>query len=118
MMNRCARRLLAVDVPSGLDADTGASWGPVVRPTLTLALGPPKPGLAEAGASMSRVLLADMRLPHDALIDTGAGPLDPFNGAAIVRLRPQVEARGHHHREASGRRESEARVRRNEAAMV
>ena len=97
-------------VAGGLD-------GPV-RPTLTLALGLPKPGLAEAGASMSPVLLADMRLPHDALIDTGAGPLYLFNGAPIVRLRPQVEARGHHHREASGRREREARVRRNEPAMV
>lgn len=88
-MNRCARRIVSVDVPSGLDADTGVAWGPVVRPTVTLTLGLPKRGLAEARASMSSLLLADMRLPRDALAAVGLdlGRLDPFAGAPVVTLQ-------------------------------
>jgi NAD(P)H-hydrate epimerase len=37
--------VLSVDVPSGLDADTGMPFGAVVRATVTLTIGAPKQGL-------------------------------------------------------------------------
>ncbi len=43
--------VLAVDVPSGLDADIGEPQGAAVRARVTLTLGAPKPGLLRMGAA-------------------------------------------------------------------
>lgn len=52
--------VLAVDVPSGLDADTGCVHGAVVRASVTWTLGAPKRGLLEprAGEYVGRLELA------------------------------------------------------------
>ncbi len=42
--------ILAVDVPSGLNADTGESLGAVVKAAITLTVSAPKPGLLRASA--------------------------------------------------------------------
>ena len=42
--------VLAVDIPSGLDADTGRPRGGAVRATVTLTIGAPKQGLLREGA--------------------------------------------------------------------
>jgi len=42
--------VLAVDVPSGLDADTGAPWGAAVHAAVTLTIGAPKSGLLSSPA--------------------------------------------------------------------
>jgi ADP-dependent NAD(P)H-hydrate dehydratase / NAD(P)H-hydrate epimerase len=86
-INRFARRIVSADLPSGLDADSGAAWGPVVRPTVTLAFGLPRVGLAHAHADLSTLLLADLRLPRSALAEVGFPTLDPFVAGPIVRLR-------------------------------
>jgi hydroxyethylthiazole kinase-like uncharacterized protein yjeF len=87
-INRFARRIVSADVPSGLDGDTGVPWGPVVRPTVTVAFGLPKVGLADAFADLSTLLLADLRLPKSALGAVGITVVDPFVAGPIVRLRP------------------------------
>lgn len=43
--------VLAVDVPSGLNADTGEHFGAAIRALLTVTLGAPKRGLLRAGAA-------------------------------------------------------------------
>lgn len=43
--------VLAIDVPSGLDADRGVTFGAAVRATITLTLGAPKVGLLKAEAA-------------------------------------------------------------------
>ena len=86
-VNRLARRIVAADVPSGMDADTGFAWGPVVRPTVTVAFGLPKPGLAQAAAYGSDLLLADLRIPPDAIRGLVPGCGDPFRQGPIVALR-------------------------------
>jgi hydroxyethylthiazole kinase-like uncharacterized protein yjeF len=86
-VNRFARRIVAADLPSGLDGDTGVLLGPVVRPTVTVAFGLPKVGLADAFADMSTLLLADLRLPKKALAALGISAVDPFVAGPIVRLR-------------------------------
>jgi len=50
ILNRSGRPVLAVDVPSGLDADTGATFGAAVRARWTVTLGAPKPGLLRPDA--------------------------------------------------------------------
>ncbi len=47
--------ILAVDVPSGLNADTGATEGTAIKAALTLTLGAPKRGLLEAPAFTGRL---------------------------------------------------------------
>jgi hydroxyethylthiazole kinase-like uncharacterized protein yjeF len=49
-LNNSGRPILSVDVPSGLDADTGAHWGEVVQAGCTLTVGAPKRGLLAPSA--------------------------------------------------------------------
>jgi NAD(P)H-hydrate epimerase len=60
--------VLAVDLPSGLDADTGQVLGDAPQADLTLTLGLPKPGLAlEPGRSLAgRVLVARIGIADEA----------------------------------------------------
>jgi NAD(P)H-hydrate epimerase len=57
-INGCGIPILAVDVPSGLNADTGQSEGAAIKAALTLTLGAPKKGLLEAPASTGRLEVA------------------------------------------------------------
>jgi len=50
-INRSGIPILAVDVPAGLNADTGEPMGTAIRATLTLTLGAPKQGLIKAHAA-------------------------------------------------------------------
>jgi ADP-dependent NAD(P)H-hydrate dehydratase / NAD(P)H-hydrate epimerase len=49
-VNAARRRVLAVDVPSGLDADTGEPQGAAVKAAVTLTVGAPKRGLLRPAA--------------------------------------------------------------------
>lgn len=49
-VNRSTAPIIAVDVPSGLSAETGTPLGGAIRASLTLTLGAPKRGLLVAGA--------------------------------------------------------------------
>jgi NAD(P)H-hydrate epimerase len=50
-INRSAIPLLAVDLPAGLNADTGEPMGAAIRATFTLTLAAPKLGLVKAQAA-------------------------------------------------------------------
>ena len=63
-MNDAVARKLAVDVPSGLDADTGRATGPVFRADLTATMGAWKIGLAlEAAGPAGRVEVVGLGVP-------------------------------------------------------
>ena len=59
-INAAALPILAVDVPSGLDADSGRPFGAAIRATLTVTLGAAKRGLigAEAAPFVGRLEIA------------------------------------------------------------
>lgn len=65
-VNGAGRPVLAVDVPSGLIADTGEVLGPCVQASMTVTFGLPKLGLyLEPGARYAgTVRLADISLPQ------------------------------------------------------
>ncbi len=69
MINRTPGRVVAVDLPSGLDADTGRSDGPCVKADLTVTLGLPKRGLLlfPGAALAGRVWVADISIPRRAV---------------------------------------------------
>jgi ADP-dependent NAD(P)H-hydrate dehydratase / NAD(P)H-hydrate epimerase len=70
---------VAVDLPSGIDADTGAVDGPAVRADVTVTFGAAKPGLLiDPGAGCAGVV---------EVVDIGLGPhlLEPPDAAAPQR---------------------------------
>ena len=73
LANRSRTRILAADLPSGLQADSGRAYDPCIRAQVTVTLGLPKPGLlAEAGPAMCGELwVADIGIPNEALAAIG-----------------------------------------------
>ena len=61
-------KLLAVDIPTGVDADTGAADPLTVAPDLTVTFGLPKVGMYQAPASgmLGRVQVIDIGIPKEA----------------------------------------------------
>ena len=64
-INRSAKRIVAVDIPSGLNADTGEVCGAAVRADYTLTLGVSKKGLYAARGPMlaGQIEIMDIGLP-------------------------------------------------------
>ncbi len=71
MINTMARHSLvvAIDVPSGLDADCGETRGEAVTADLTVTIGLPKTGLAQPAALdyVGAVEVADIGLPAESI---------------------------------------------------
>ena len=83
-LNASGKTVVAVDVPSGLDADSGVAYAPTVQADVTITLGLPKPGLLKLG---SRVLVADIGVPFEAYAAIGiAVPPDLFAKGELVEL--------------------------------
>ncbi len=87
---RPALRLLAVDLPSGVDADTGAVDPACVGADITVALGRPKVGLyrfpaAEAAGSVE---IADIGLPPGLDTDVTVDLMTPGWAASALPARP------------------------------
>ncbi|MGD9696145.1 MAG: NAD(P)H-hydrate epimerase [Thermoleophilia bacterium] len=70
------RRVLALDVPSGLDPDSGAMHQPGVRAEVTMTLAAPTHGLGapRAARAVGRLLIADISVPPALWPRVGAGP--------------------------------------------
>jgi NAD(P)H-hydrate epimerase len=72
--------IVSLDLPSGLDADTGDTPGAHVRPSATLTLHMPKPGLVNPVAG--RLYVADLGIPAGVTGRIGVEP--PLYGPAFV----------------------------------
>jgi len=88
--NAQAAPVLALDVPSGVDATTGAVHSPAIRATATMTLALPKTGLRAPAAAdhVGELYLADIGVPpglYAQLLAVSVGPL--FACDEIVRLR-------------------------------
>jgi len=68
-MNRSRLPILALDLPSGLDADTGQALGEAIRATATATFVAPKLGFArpEARAYIGEVIVVDIGVPRTLL---------------------------------------------------
>ena len=80
-INASGKRVVSVDVPSGLDADSGLAYSPFVDPDVTVALGLPKPGLEQFGG---KVVVADIGVPLEAYATVGIEV--PDNYSELVAL--------------------------------
>lgn len=68
-INNSGLRVIAVDVPSGLDSDTGVAYSPTVRATSTVTFTLPKTGLLlrDGPHHAGDVTVADIGIPDEAL---------------------------------------------------
>lgn len=68
--------VLSIDIPSGIDADTGHAEGPAVKADLTVTMGLPKTGLIrpEALPYVGSVETVDIGIPLEFIEDTGGCP--------------------------------------------
>lgn len=96
-LGRRSGPVLALDVPSGVDADTGAVAGAAVRATVTLGFGWPKLGvLLEPGRSRAgRVVAAEIGFPPLGSPGFGARLLTP---AWLDGVRPRRDPVTHKNR--------------------
>ena len=89
-MNRAGRPLLSLDVPSGVDADTGAVPGEAARADVTVAFGWPKlgsllqPGRAHAG----RLVAVEIGFPPVPAAAFGARVVTPGWARDVLPVRP------------------------------
>jgi NAD(P)H-hydrate epimerase len=88
-INASGARVIAVDVPSGLNSDSGVAYAPSVRADLTVTLGLPKPGLTSADGPRvcGDVWVADIGVPFEAYAAVGLEvPPDIFAKADRLHL--------------------------------
>lgn len=78
--------ILALDVPSGLDATTGRIGSPCVRAAATLTLALPKTGMSQASEVVGEPYLADISVPPSVFRRLGVDIGDPFAQGPVVAL--------------------------------
>lgn len=88
-MNTANTTVLALDIPSGLDASRGIPMEPCVRADATLTLALPKTGFltSEAKDYVGELYLADISVPNQLYRSLGleVGPI--FRDHAIIKLQ-------------------------------
>jgi hydroxyethylthiazole kinase-like uncharacterized protein yjeF len=89
-INRTGLPVVAIDVPSGLDSDTGTICGACVVATVTVTMGLPKIGLIkpQAGAVAGKVRVADIGIPA-ALVDEAPSDVELITAGDVARLMPK-----------------------------
>lgn len=80
--------ILAIDMPSGIDATTGDALDPAIRAAITVTLGLPKQGLVrDPGArNAGTVVVADIGIPAAAYQAVGIPLTTAFQRAAFTGL--------------------------------
>lgn len=99
-LRRASRKalVLAVDLPSGLDADTGATPGTAVLADVTVTLGLPKHGLLQQQALdfVGSLKVADIGIPSAYVDETpGVPELTLIDAADIRGMLPRRPRRSH-----------------------
>ena len=83
-INESKKNVVSVDVPSGLDADSGVAYAPCIRANVIITLGLPKAGLLTLPG---RVVVADIGLPIEAYAAVGVVvPPDLFEKGEFLQL--------------------------------
>ncbi len=90
-INACGAPVLAVDIASGLSADTGAPLGAAVRATVTATFGYPKVGqLMYPGVEHTGLLaVVDIGIPREALAAVAPGTVLLESEEVGARLPPR-----------------------------
>ncbi|MGH7902596.1 MAG: NAD(P)H-hydrate epimerase [Candidatus Dormibacteraceae bacterium] len=88
-INRAGRPVVAIDLPSGLDADSGRAHSPAIRADQTVTLGLPKTGLltGDGPGLAGEVWVVDIGIPREVYAAVGVEvPAGLFSKEDRVRL--------------------------------
>ncbi len=77
--NKSSSIKYAIDVPTGIDADTGEIHGAAVKADYTITLHAPKPGLLKAKDYVGRLYIVPIGIPREAECICGPGDVWLFN---------------------------------------
>jgi len=82
--------ILGIDLPSGLDPDSGAPLGVAIRAAVTVTLALPKRGLVSPDARnlVGELLLADIGIPSAAFARVGIDTRRVFESGDLLRIIP------------------------------
>jgi NAD(P)H-hydrate epimerase len=96
LMNAAGRPVVAVDIPTGIHADTGAVLGSAVRADLTVTMALPKRGLfLHPGASHAgRIEIADIGIPPE-VIEGERIPVSLIDRGMVEGMMPGRPADSH-----------------------
>lgn len=85
--NHSAVPILSLDIPSGLDADTGVPLGDCIRADATLTLALPKVGMREDGASkyLGELFIGDISVPIQLFREMGIEMAHSFTFSPIIK---------------------------------
>jgi hydroxyethylthiazole kinase-like uncharacterized protein yjeF len=88
--------VVAVDIPSGLDADTGEAAGDVVVADMTVTMALPKDGLVEARAReyVGQVRVIDIGVP-DELVEAATSSRDLVVAQDLFEILPRRKRQSH-----------------------
>jgi NAD(P)H-hydrate epimerase len=92
-INDAKSQVIAIDIPSGLDADTGVAYAPCVRADMTVTLGLAKPGLlkGDGPTNAGDVWLADIGVPFEAYAEVGVEvPRSLFGKSDAIQLARSI----------------------------
>ncbi|MGH7642079.1 MAG: NAD(P)H-hydrate epimerase [Candidatus Dormibacteria bacterium] len=89
-INASAALVLAIDVPSGLDATTGIARGDCVRADATVMLAVAKLGCLAPSAPVGELWLADIGVPSGAYSEVGLEP-PSWSGGSLRQFQPASE---------------------------
>lgn len=67
LLNRSMKYLISIDIPSGLDASTGKSWGEVVDADLIVSMQLMKKGVYERSSFRDKCIIEDIGIPLKAI---------------------------------------------------
>jgi len=85
--DQAAPKVVAIDLPSGLDPDSGEAAGGAIRANVTVTLGLPKPGLLTAAREVvGELLLADIGMPPKAYETAGIDARLVFARGDLLRV--------------------------------
>ena len=81
-------KVIAIDLPSGLDPDSGQAPAAAIRADVTVTLGLPKPGLLTEAArdAVGALLLADIGMPAKAYENAGIDARLVFASGDLLRV--------------------------------
>lgn len=88
IMNMSGKPILSIDVPSGLNSDTGLAYEPCVRAKATLMMGAPRGGLLEdvAREYCGQLYLADIGFPSGVYERLGMRKEELFGNNRMLRI--------------------------------
>ncbi len=102
-INKAKCKVISVDLPSGMDADTGAAPGECVKADITLTVALPKVGMylyqvyenaTAAAGNCGEIIVTDAGIPRE-LISNIRGGIEVIDEALVRRLLPRRRRDSH-----------------------